>query len=69
MLTSGWQVAHGFSGFLAAVAVGCASQCDTHRCKNGLEVDDRTEHGHQEGQQEGRTVGHPAGDALKHLIL
>lgn len=46
-------VAHEFFGFLAAVVVESASQCDPHRRESGLKLDDRTDHHHQEGHKEG----------------
>lgn len=59
-----WPVAHDLFGSLTAVIVECASQCDTHWCESGLELDDRTDHHHQEGQQKGQVVGHPVGDVV-----
>lgn len=44
-----WLVAQGLFGSLTAVVVECASQRDPHRSECGLELDDRTDHHHQEG--------------------
>lgn len=57
-------VAQGLFGSLATVVVECASQRDPHWGERGLELDDRTDHHHQEGQQEGQVVGHPVGDVV-----
>ena len=54
-----WLVAQDLFGFLTAVVVECASQCDPHWCESGLKLDDRTDHHHQEGQQDSQTVGYP----------
>lgn len=59
-----WLVPNEFFGFLTTVVMKCASQCHTHWCKSWLDLDERTDHHHQQRQQESKVVGHPVGDVV-----
>lgn len=59
-----WLVAHDLFGSLTAVIVERTRQCNSHWGESGLELNDRTDHGHQERQQQGQIVGHPVRDVV-----
>lgn len=62
MVTSGWQPR---AFWLSRCCSGGMCQPAQRTWgESGLELDDRTDHYHQEGQQEGQVVGHPVGAVI-----